>query len=488
MKCPSAVTGLLFASIAAAQPLPTPLERNHFTKASTHEELVAHLNELAAASPRLTVETLGTSTQGRVIPLVHVAPRGPGEKLRVMLFCQQHGNEPSGKEAALLLLSRIAAGAEEALLERLDLTIVPSVNPDGNASAERFNGAGADLNRNHLLLAQPEVLALHRAFARIQPEATLDVHEYPPFSKSWVSAGRVPLMDEQFGAPTNLNVPPGLTGFALTQLFPYLDAELAKQGIRFFNYIKLDSAADTARSSTTSINDGRQSFAIQGAFSFILEGRNGNTFNDELQRRSSRQLAAIRSFLGFLSARAPEVRALVQAGIRAVTDSRAPVVLQMDHVPDGSTLNIPVQVLKTGAASTLEVKYAPSVKALKSVERPAAYVIPAAQTALIAFLDRHGVTYDRVEQPRRQSVEIYTERGDSKAVIEGKNLHIPATRKRTELISLAPGDVVVPLDQRQGTMLVIALEPESMWGLAQYEEFAALRTPGRDYPVYRIRP
>lgn len=48
------------------------------------------------------------------------------------------------------------------------------------------------------------------------------------------------------------------------------------------------------------------------------------------------------------------------------------------------------------------------------------------------------------------------------------------------------GDVFVPLQQLLATMLVIALEPASMWGLVQEDLFAPWRTAGREYPVYRL--
>jgi hypothetical protein len=471
---------------AGAPPRPTPLEAKAFARVSSHEELLGFLQTLAAGSSRMSMETIGTTAQGRSIPMVHVLPKGPGEKLRVLLFCQQHGNEPSGKEAALLLLSRIAAGQEETLLAPLDLYLVPSCNPDGNEAAKRQNGAGADLNRDHLLLSQPETRALHTLFQRVQPAATLDVHEYAPFGKAWLATGRVRAMDEQFGAPTNLNVPSPIPGLAHEKLFPHLQAELGRQGLRFFEYVLADAPADTARFSTTSINDGRQSFAIQGSFSFILEGRNGRNFNDDLRRRTLGQLAALKGFLGFLSEQSAGVRALVRASVQGLAASREPVVVQMDYQPGPERLSLPVQALETGAASTFELPFTPVVKALRSVERPSAYVIPSEQSDLIRFLDRHAVSYTRVEQPRQVRAELSAVTGSTPMKLEGKNLLGLATETRQAEITLRLGDVVVPLAQRQGTMLAIALEPTSMWGLVQDESFAALRTPGRDYPVYRL--
>ncbi len=80
-------------------------------------------------------------------------------------------------------------------------------------------------------------------------------------------------LSEQFGAPTNLNISNKIIDFGIDSLFPYLDKKLNDEGISFSNYYKMNYPNDTVRSSTTAINDGRQSFAILNNFSFILEGR-----------------------------------------------------------------------------------------------------------------------------------------------------------------------------------------------------------------------
>ena len=52
------------------------------------------------------------------------------------------------------------------------------MNPTGSEIDTRFNANGMDLNRNHLILTEPETIALHKLFDKYFFEATMDVHEY----------------------------------------------------------------------------------------------------------------------------------------------------------------------------------------------------------------------------------------------------------------------------------------------------------------------
>ena len=84
----------------------------------------------------------------------------------VLFYAQQHGDEVSGKDALLYLIRDVAR--DPALLPRdVDLWVMPMVNPDGAEAGTRKNGAGADLNRDHMTLEQPETQALHRVARRV---------------------------------------------------------------------------------------------------------------------------------------------------------------------------------------------------------------------------------------------------------------------------------------------------------------------------------
>ncbi len=481
------LTVVLFLPIlVCAKPLQGAPDQAGTHRVTPHDTLLSHLARLARSSARLAVQTIGTTVQGRDIPLVHIPPLRTGATTKVLLFCQQHGNEPSGKEAALILLKSIAAGRCDSLIGNLDLHIIPSVNPDGNESGKRVNANGADLNRDHLLLSQPEVRALHSTFTRLQPEVALDVHEYSPYRRELREAGYVLTADEQFGAPSNLNVSPALRDYSLRQLLPFLERTLTKQGIRFSNYLRIQAPDDTVRYSTTNINDGRQSLAILNTLSLILEGRNGRHLDDELDRRTRAQLAAIMAFLDFVNREHETIRSLVHAQRNTIASLTGPVVTQMDYIFEGVRIDVPVKTLSSNSDSVVSMAFAPAVKPLASVERPAAYVVPASQRAIRELLDRHAVRYDTVARAKELAVEISRVIDVAGSWMEDKRSTSVVTCQRSETVSLVPGDIIVPLNQLHGTMLVIALEPSSMWGIVQEKAFAGLVVKGSDYPVFRI--
>ena len=476
---------ILSSSVLIAQAAPTPLENCSYKNATSYESMLSYLEDLKKNYPFLEVETIGTSVQGRKIPMIHVVQKDSGKKVKVVLFCQQHGNEPSGKEAALLILKKIADEKGAGLYPNLDLYIIPSVNPDGNEAGKRNNGSGEDLNRDHLLLSQPEVAALHKIFMRIKPEVTLDVHEYSAYRKEFRDAGYFRRADEQFGAPTNLNVSEKIVDYSLNKLFPFLDSELKKRGVIFSNYYKMNGPADTVRASTTSIDDGRQSFAILNTFSFILEGKNGRNMNDELQRRTTSQIAAIESFLSFVNINSVEIKELVKREKNQIAKSAEPVVLQMDYVFNGSKINLEMETV-SGKDTSVAMYYSPEVKSLESVDRPDAYVVPGSRKDIIDLLDRHGIHYRTIQKEEDRQVEIYTVKSVAGKWMENKPTKYLSVTKRISKSTISRGDVIVPLDDYNSLLLVIALEPTSMWGLVQYDEFSYLREKGKDYPIYRI--
>ena len=89
---------LAFCTSEAAADWPlTRAESSGYTATSTHAEVMAFVRELQQRSPRIRVETLGTSTEGRPIPLLVIgapAPASPGElrhdRRRRCVFPGQH--------------------------------------------------------------------------------------------------------------------------------------------------------------------------------------------------------------------------------------------------------------------------------------------------------------------------------------------------------------------------------------------------------------
>lgn len=82
---------------------------------------------------------IGTSTQGRAITAYRIGDNRSTRK-RVIIG-QIHGDEKAGYQGVNYLLT----GARRS---KIDLYVVPTVNPDGLARGTRQNARGVDLNRN----------------------------------------------------------------------------------------------------------------------------------------------------------------------------------------------------------------------------------------------------------------------------------------------------------------------------------------------------
>ncbi|UCF64718.1 MAG: DUF2817 domain-containing protein, partial [bacterium] len=231
-------TFLLCNSIGITQSdLKTPLEASKFTSLSSYDDMMMYLKNLDNSSTLISMEIIGESVQGRKLPVLYfTTDKRPGMKRNqkpvVLIFCQQHGDEPSGKEAALFLARKLIQ-EERHLLENLDLLLLPQMNPDGSEKAERRNANEMDLNRNHVILSEPETQALHRLFLEWMPEVTLDVHEYSAVSQDWVKSGFIKNADVQLGKVSNANIAPEIYNFSAKMVIPAVQDAMKKRGYTF---------------------------------------------------------------------------------------------------------------------------------------------------------------------------------------------------------------------------------------------------------------
>jgi hypothetical protein len=175
-----------------------------------YDQIQGILDELVAQSDRVRYEVMGTSAGGRDLFLVVVArpdvlarldeqhafrdlmlsdPAAAQARLQdgedvpapVFVNCSIHGNEPNGTDAGLDMLRRLALSDDDETREILDECVVLfniCQNPDGRVNDVRANSNGFDLNRDFLLLTQPETQATAREIERWLPMVFFDLHGY----------------------------------------------------------------------------------------------------------------------------------------------------------------------------------------------------------------------------------------------------------------------------------------------------------------------
>ena len=487
--CLCAVLMLPALPVFPQQRIQTPVERSGFTRLTSSDTLQAFLGTLDGRG-RCTVMRLARTSRGRSVPsvLITSSPRFGQDslKLRVLLFAQQHGDEPAGKEALTLLLARIAGLELDRLLSRIDLIIVPQMNPDGAELRQRRTADDVDLNRTHLLLTAPETRGLHDLFDAWWPEVTMDIHEYGAYSRAWSDSGFVKSADVQLGMLTNLNSSGALRSYQRDSVFPFISSAMQKRGYAFHEYI-VGSPADYIRYSTTEPNDGRQSFGILNTLSFIQEGRGGRELEEGLERRARSQSASIEALLSFCAGHAAEIRSLVARERRALAAHRGlPAVLCMDHFPGGREMSIPVRRVPSGTDTLWHVHpLRDAVKPISVRALPNAYIIPGELTGIREILARNHVQMEIVSDPRRVEAVADVIEHVQPDTLEDEWHPRPSLRSEKVVRVLRPGDVIVRTDQTRSLFLAVLLEPESMWGLVKYSGFSSL-LQGKEYPILRI--
>ncbi len=264
----AALAALLFFATAPAARAALPEDPSSLTRTTSFAEMEALLAALDGRGPvQVTME--GRSVGGRALYLVRLR-RGESPKWRLLFYAQQHGDEISGKDA-LLFLARDIARQPAHLPADVELWLMPMVNPDGAEAGTRVNAAGADLNRDHLGLEQPETQALHRVVQRVRPHLAVDCHEFARDSESWTARGWSKWPDLTFDGLNNplFGQPAVVTALQWVERArtPVEDA-----GHRYFRYtVGGVPPDDEQRHSAPDTDSAMNAVGAYGGLSFIAE-------------------------------------------------------------------------------------------------------------------------------------------------------------------------------------------------------------------------
>ena len=476
-----------------AQEILTPLQKNGYSRPTSYDELAGYIQQLEK-SGLIKTEVLAKSVQGRSIFGVKFSSSEFGKdpsKIKVLFLAQQHGNEQGGKEGALLLMQELLKPENRYLFNRIDLVIVPQMNPDGSETNHRRNGNGMDLNRNHLILTEPETTGLHRLFDKYLFEVTMDIHEYSPYGESWQKYGYRNNSDLLLGSATNSNVPEKLRNLSNNGFLPFINDFLDARHVSNFIYSPGGPPEiDYIRHSTFDINDGRQSFAIQNTFSFIQEGLNGKDgLSDSIRHRAECHMKGMLGLLVYSYTNCRELKKLVADERKnLINGTPARVSIQSEHARNGKILPLPLISYSTGNDTVVNVSdYRPVVKSIYDVQKPAGYLIPRQLKELSQWVERQGIINTPYEPKNSDKIEMYEVQSIDSVDFEGDIVVNPALIVKQPVKPINPDDYIyLPTRQLKGDMIVIALEPKSMLGLVTYKEFSHLLRQGEEFPVLRV--
>ena len=453
---------------------PTPGLREGRTDFPSHAEVFAFLDGLARKSKHLRVETIGHSQRGLAMAMLVLSATGQPDPGRptVMVMGQQHGNEPSGGEAALVLAQQLA-GPRSELLDHVNVLIVPRANPDGAEGFTRVTAGGIDVNRDHLLLQTPEARALAAATLRHRPQVVMDLHEFTVGGR-WVEKfGAMEKYDALLQPAAVGNLDPAITEVAQSQFVDHVQSVLRAQGLLSFRY---HTTSNDAKDKTVSMggvqpDTGRNVSGLRPAISLLIEVRGVGLGRAHFLRRVHTQALAALTVVETAAGMGQRLVKLVhEAEVRSAAQAcRGDMVIEARLSPTRQMMEF--LDAKTGADLPVEVDWraATPLQVVRSRPRPCGYLLAANQEDVISRLRLLGVRVQPVTKTVSWDVERYVvtaeddgQRQDSRGAIEDAQ-PIRALQVRTERgkESVGAGLVYIGLDQPLAPLIAAAMEPDS---------------------------
>lgn len=497
----------------ADHPWITPAEKAKFRTTPSYEETVAWLRRLVAASPELTMLSLGKSDEGRDIWMVvaskeHAftpAALRATRKPTILAQCGIHSGEIDGKDAGLMLLRDMTTGPKKSLLAGANFLFVPILNVDGHERASRFNrinqrgpenggwrtnAKNLNLNRDYAKLDTPEVRSVVKALNEWQPDLYFDIH---------VTDGADYEYDITYGWNGPIPQSPGIARWLATHFKPAADRDLTAAG-HIPGILVYFESTDPMRG----IDDWFASPRFSNGFGDARHLPTVLVETHSLKPYDQRVLGTyvlLESAMRSVAASTASLRAAV-----ADDQSRRPasVPLEYTYAETPTTIDFAgidyrlrlspisgqVAIDWLGKPLAMKMPVLPKSTVVASASRPKAYWVPAAWPDVIDRLALHGIRFERVAQARTLELEMYRV-SEVKLATEAYEGRIAVTanvtpEKRRE--TYAAGSVRVPTDQPLGDLAVLLLEPASPDSFFQWGFFDSVLQPTEYVEAYIMEP
>lgn len=442
-----------------AQEIRTGAERAQWQRTTSHEELLQFLFDVQARTDRMRIVPLATTAEGRMMPLVilgappMLTPGSAWLSGKPMLYItgSVHGGERAGKEGALQFIRELTIGRHQDLLERVNVLIIPSLNPDGAEARRRTNALGYDMNRDFIALETPEISAAQRVLLEWWPDVYVDAHNGGAFPYNLTYQATLhPAADSL------------LVAFARGPMFQAVRSHLATQDMTLYWYSGPRRDRETGEWAwyTTEpwIRKQHSYGGLQNVLTLLYEvpGRHS------LDVQAAAQREGYLGLMRFMAENADRVRSVVAgARMRTIQATGQPVALATENAayPEREQFYVMEDgepTLVTGENRTL---YRPA----RERTRPWAYVFDARLNGWADHLRRHGVTVERLTAPLETRVERY-----HLTRIEWEEEPYQNHLMATVQVRIAPaemtfpaGDYLVRTAQNAGTIAMHLLEPDN---------------------------
>ncbi len=457
----------------------------------------AWFDRLDQASDLIRIEQFGVSPEGRPIYAVIASKDGAAfdpAKPVLMIQAGIHPGEIDGKDAGMMLLRDIAFYGKDALLDRVNLILIPILSVDGHERASAYSrpnqrgpriqgwrntATNQNLNRDYLKLDQPEMRAVRGLILKYRPDLYVDVHvtdgmdyQYDvtygfngedgafsrsPNSSAWLDSVFKPAMNAALEREGHI---PGELVFGMDDDDPKAGLNDGGLGERFSNGWGAAAHVPTILIENHSLKPHEQ--RVLGTYVFI----------EEALRMMADQGAALRAATERDKALRP---AKILANFEqedAPSSTRMFKGIRYDMVDSAASGRKEIRWLGQPDPEPWALPYYSSQPTL-TLNRPAAYWIPSYRNDIIERLKAHGIEMETMAAPRTVGVSMLR-LIDPKLATRANEGHVQTSVETVEVEArdwiFPAGSVRVPTDQPLGDIVVLLLEPQSSesffaWGM-----------------------
>ncbi len=488
----------------------TVAEASNYEKTSRYDDVVDFCKQLAKESKLIRLGELGTSQEGRKLPIIILAdpPVSTAEEAKksgkLIVYAQGniHAGEVDGKEGLLMLARDIASAKEHPLLKDLILVFAPIFNADGNEKlgknrphqpgptevGTRANAQGLDLNRDFVKLESPEVRSLVRFFNQWNPAVFIDCHttngSFHRYTMTY-EGPRVPVGDEK------------LITFVRDELLPDVGQRLKKEtGFDSYFYGNFSPDHSQWRVETPGPRYSTYYAGVRGCIGILSESYAYASFKDRVLASKG----FVKSICEYTAANKDKVKKVLEDA-RNQPKVGDPLPLRFKSAPVGRPHELLGYVeetkngkrTRTDTPKSYEVIYQGGTETTLATTIPDAYLIPAKQgngpSRVVELLQRHGIRVEELREDIELDIEAYRIEKITPIPPTGFFKHKLTsldTTPRKEARRFEAGTILVRTAQPLGRFAAFLLEPQAQDGLAAWNFFEPMLKDGGDFPVYRL--
>ncbi len=491
----------------------TPAEKSNFVTTPDYNETMNWFKKLAAASPLLTMVSIGKSVEGRDIFMIIASTEKNSTSASLkksgkpLLLAQAgiHSGEIDGKDAGMMLLRDIAFGNKKDLINKVNLLFIPILSVDAHERSSpynrpnqrgpqnmgwRTNAQNLNLNRDYAKLDTKEIRSVIKVINEYDPVLYMDIH---------VTDGADYQYDITFGGLDLQGNSPGISKWLETTYKPAADKDLTANGHIPGQLLFALNDMDFSRGNVLIAGGPRFSDSygnLRHMASILVENHSLKPF----KQRVLGTYVLLESTLKLLAIQGQTLREITKID-RAIRSAKFPIawkVPQMKNAvnfekaaelqtsdtsstaPDSlNLLGIELRILKSlvtnaeyvewlGKPVTMKIVNYKGTEPTDFIMRPKGYWVPASCDEVIARLKMHGIKMNTITQPLEVTVEMYRIKeytfGDDNNKIQPFEGHMQVsgtTKSETRKQLFPAGSVYISTDQPLGDLAMTLLEPIS---------------------------